>query len=193
MSNAQSKATEVPYAGAWQLASEEAVTLELRHEIEQFYYREARLQNRSAHRQWLETMVDPEVHYWLPVFEVRFVKDKRPAPTPNDPAVYNDSYEDLDFRIRRMETGMVWMEDPPTRIRHMITNIEAYEGVVAGCYEVYSNVHVYRNRRQREETNVYAGREDVLRRDGDGRLRIYRRKLSLDQRVVLDKNLNFFM
>lgn len=187
----QSKVTD--YVQSWLLSSDEQVTLEVQNEVEQFYFREARLQNKADHRQWLETMVDREVYYWLPVWEVRFRKDPRPGPSLKDPAIYNDTFEDLDIRIRRMETGMVWMEDPPARIRHMVTNIEAYHGALPGYYEVYSNVHVYRNRRQRDETNMYAGREDLLRRGEDGKLRLLRRKLDIDQRVVLDKNLNFFM
>lgn len=177
----------------WELSGEQPVSLEEQREIEQFYYREARLQNRGDHRQWLDDLVDKEIHYWLPVYEVRYRQDNRGGPTIGDPAIYNDNWADLDFRIRRMETGMVWMEDPPTRIRHVITNIETYQGATPGSYEVYSNVHVYRNRRQREESTMSAGREDLLRRDGDGKLRLLRRKLDIDQRVVLDKNLNFFM
>ena len=181
------------YVQSWLLGSDKPVSLEVHNEIERFYFREARLQNRADHRQWLDTMVDRDVHYWLPVWEVRFRKDPRPGPSLKDPAIYNDTFDDLDTRIRRMETGLVWMEDPPARIRHMVTNIEPYEGAFPGYYEVYSNVHVYRNRRQRDETNMYAGREDLLRRDSDGKLRLLRRKLDIDQRVVLDKNLNFFM
>ncbi len=169
------------------------VSAQVEREIQHFYYWEARLQHLGEHRAWLETLVDREVHYWMPVFEVRFRKDRRPGPTPDDPAIYNDGYDDLDHRIRRLESGMVWMEDPPTRIRFFVTNIEAFEADSPNCYQVFSNVHVYRNRRQREETITVGGREDVLRRAADGQLRIYRRKIVLDQRVVLDKNLNFFM
>ncbi len=194
MSNAPSERQEVmDHLQNWELTSDQPVPLEEQHEIEQFYFREARLQNRGDHRQWLENLVDKDIYYWLPVYEVRYRQDSRSAPTVSDPAIYNDTWADLDFRVRRMETGMVWMEDPPTRIRHVITNIETYQGDTPDSYEVYSNVHVYRNRRQRDESTIYAGREDLLRRDSDGKLRLLRRKLDIDQRVVLDKNLNFFM
>lgn len=169
------------------------VDLALHHEVSQFYFREARLQNGRQPRQWLESMVDPDVHYWLPILEDRFAKDQRPAPTPDEPAVYNDSYQDLDNRIARLETGLVWMEDPPSRVRFLVSNIEAYHTADAGLIATYCNVHVYRSRRQREESNHYYGREDVLRRGADGRLRLLRRKITLDQRVVLDKNLYFFL
>ena len=169
------------------------VDLALHHEVSRLYFREARLLNNRQPRVWLETMVDPDVHYWLPILEDRFSKDQRPAPTPDEPAVYNDNYQDLDHRIARLETGLVWMEDPPSRLRYLVSNVEAYHTADAQLIATFCSVHVYRNRRQREETNHFYGREDVLRRGADGRLRLLRRKVVLDQRVVLDKNLYFFM
>lgn len=169
------------------------VDLNLYHEVSQFYFREARLLNNRQPRVWLETLVDQDVHYWLPVLEDRFAKDQRPAPTPDEPAVYNDNYQDLDHRIARLETGLVWMEDPPSRLRYLVSNIEAYHTADAQLIGTFCSVHVYRNRRQREETNHFYGREDVLRRGADGQLRLLRRKITLDQRVVLDKNLYFFL
>lgn len=169
------------------------VDLAVHHEIEQFYFREARLHNQRRAREWLDAMVDPDIHYWLPIVEDRFSKDPRPAPTPLDPAVYNDNHTDLVNRIERLETGLVWMEDPPGRVRYLVSNVEAFHTDQPDVFGVYCNVHIYRNRRQRDETHHFYGREDVLRRDSAGALRIYRRKIVLDQRVVLDKNLYLFM
>ena len=47
-------------------------------------------------------------------------------------------------------------------------------------------------RRQNERAVHTGGREDRLRRDGDGFL-VARRKIVLDARVVDDKNLYFFV
>jgi 3-phenylpropionate/cinnamic acid dioxygenase small subunit len=127
------------------------------------------------------------------VVEDRFAKDQRPPPSPDEPAIYNATYKDLENRIARLETGLVWMEDPPSRLRYLVSNIEAYHTAQPELIAAFCNVHVYRNRRQREESNHFYGREDVLRRGADGRLRLLRRKIVLDQRVVLDKNLYFFL
>lgn len=169
------------------------VDLALHHEVERFYFREARLQNRRQSRAWLENLVDPDIFYWLPVLEDRYLKDSRPEPGPLDPAVYSDRYGDLQMRVERLETGMVWMEDPPARVRFLVSNIEAYHTQDPALLGVYCNVHVYRSRRQREEYHHFYGREDLLRRDAAGALRLYRRKILLDQRVVLDKNLYLFL
>lgn len=164
---------------------------ELLHEIEHFYYREARLFGNKHYREWLESMVDKGVHYWLPIFEERLRADRKPAPQ-FPPFVYDDIYTDLDERIKRLETNLVWMEDPPTRIRHLVTNIEAYCTQDADEFESYSNFLVCRNRREREETILVGGREDLLARRGSD-LRLLRRKIIISQRVVMDTNLYFFM
>jgi hypothetical protein len=52
----------------------------------------------------------------------------------HDPSFLFGSYSDpetketLARRIARVETGMVWAEDPPSRTRHMLSNIEVEPG-----------------------------------------------------------------
>lgn len=172
-------------------APAEPVSLELHHAIVSHYSAEARLLQRHQYREWLQTMVAEDIHLWMPVYELRMLRDRRPEPTPDDAAIYNDRYAELRQRVERLYTGQVWMEDPPSRIRYFVTNVEAFH---AGNdeYEVYSNVLVYRHRRQTEETMHSLGREDMLRRTGEG-FKVFRRKLLLDARVVKDKNLYFFV
>jgi 3-phenylpropionate/cinnamic acid dioxygenase small subunit len=50
---------------------------------------------------------------------------------------------------------------------------------------------IYRNRVETETDLLVGKREDTLRRTGDGWL-IARRKIILDQNVLLTKNLTFF-
>ena len=87
---------------------------------------------------------------------------------------------------------MAWAEDPPSRTRHIITNIEVDAAGSADQLRVYSNFVMYRNRSETDQDFYVGSREDVLRRDG-GQLRISSRKIILDQNVLLAKNLsNFF-
>jgi len=65
------------------------VGLELFHEVEQFYFREARLFSDQRYRDWLATMVDREVHYWLPIFQERYRADRKPPPQ-FPPLIYDD-------------------------------------------------------------------------------------------------------
>lgn len=167
------------------------VSLELHHQISQFYYREARTLQDRRYTDWLEQFIAEDIHYWMPICELRLAKDRRSEPTPDDAAIFNDNYDELKLRVGRLETGQVWMEDPPSRIRYMINNIEAFEGEKSDELRVYCNLSIYRHRRQTEETQHRIGREDTLRLTDNG-LRVVRRKLLIDARVTQDKNLYFF-
>ena len=86
---------------------------------------------------------------------------------------------------------MAWAEDPPSRTRHMISNIEVEEGNTTSELKVYSNYLVYRTRGETEQDFYIGRREDVLRRI-DGVWKIAHRKIILDQNVLLAKNVSIF-
>ena len=167
------------------------VSRELHHDIEHHLYSEVRLLQNGLYREWLAHCVAPDIHYWMPIYEQRLRRDKRAEPTPDDAAIYNDDYSNLTLRVERLYTGQVWMEDPPSRIRYVIANVEAYHADTDE-FDVFSNFIVYRHRRQNERAVHTGGREDRLRRAGDGFV-VARRKIILDARVVDDKNLYFFV
>ena len=49
------------------------------YDIERFCYREARLLDEERFREWYQEMVSPEVHYYLPVREMRYRDDPNPV------------------------------------------------------------------------------------------------------------------
>lgn len=169
----------------------EPVSMETHHAILSHYHAEARLLQNRQYREWLDLAIAEDIHYWMPVFEQRFARDRRPPPTPDDAAIYNDNHAELKQRVERMYTGQVWMEDPPSRIRYFVTNAEAFE-TGPDEFEVFSNVLVHRNRRQTETYVHTLGREDMMRKTARG-FEVFRRKIILDARVVQDKNLYFFV
>lgn len=166
------------------------VTPDVHYAVEAHYRAEVRLLQTGQYREWLHGMVAEDIHYWMPIYEQRFARDRRPDPTPDDAAIYNDDFGELKQRVERLYSGQVWMEDPPSKIRYFVSNVEAFEAG-NGELDVLSNILVYRNRRQTEVTVHTLGREDKLRRDGNG-FKVFRRKLILDARVTQDKNLYFF-
>ena len=97
----------------------------------------------------------------------------------------------LQARIARLDTGMAWAEDPPSRTRHLITNIEVEDGDTAAELRVFSNYLVYRTRAETEQDFYIGRREDVLR-NVDGTWKIARRTIILDQNVLLAKNVSIF-
>jgi len=106
-------------------------------------------------------------------------------------AILDENKQTLSARVARLDTGMAWAEDPPSRTRHLLTNIEIEQGDAESELEVYSNFIVYRSRSETEQDFYVGARRDVLRRV-DGAWKIARRKLILDQNVLLAKNVSIF-
>lgn len=167
------------------------VSIELHYAISQYSYTEARMLQNHQYKEWLEQCVADDIHFWMPVIERRYRKDKRPKPGPDDMAIYSDDYSEVKQRVDRMYTGTVWMEDPASSIKYLLTNIEAFHTEQDDLFKVYTNVAYLRHRQQIERTEHVGAREDVLRKVGDT-FQLARRKIILDARVTVDKNLYFF-
>lgn len=169
-------------------------------EVEQFLYREARLLDERKFDEWLELFTD-DLRYWMPARETRYAKNTR-ALVILDPeryreedttkdgqmALLDETKETLAMRIARLRTGHAWAEEPASRTRRFVSNIEVENGGAGADVTVYSNFILYRNRLETEQ-DFYVGRRiDTLRRVG-GSWKIASRKIVLDQNVLLAKNL----
>jgi 3-phenylpropionate/cinnamic acid dioxygenase small subunit len=106
-------------------------------------------------------------------------------------AILDEDKQSLTGRIARLDTGMAWAEDPPSRTRHLITNIELAPAAVASEVTVYSNFIAYRSRGETEQDFYVGARCDILRR-AEGEWKIAQRKVTLDQNVLLAKNVSIF-
>jgi 3-phenylpropionate/cinnamic acid dioxygenase small subunit len=168
------------------------VSVELHHEIERFLHKEARLLDREMQREWLDTMVDRDIRYQMVIREDRLRRDRSKA-VAKEIFPYDDDHEALELRVRQFETGLQTMLDPPPRMRRIVSNIEAFHGAREGDYLALSYGIVFRSRRLYEHEQAVFGREDVLRRSGDGGLRLLSRRIDMDERVVRNKNLLFFL
>jgi 3-phenylpropionate/cinnamic acid dioxygenase small subunit len=91
----------------------------------------------------------------------------------------------------RLDTGMAWAEDPPSRTRHLISNIEVIPDASGPEVTVHCNYIVYRSRGESEQDFYVGAREDRLRQVETG-WKIARRRLVLDQNVLSAKNLSTF-
>jgi 3-phenylpropionate/cinnamic acid dioxygenase small subunit len=92
-------------------------------------------------------------------------------------------------------TGIHWAEEPVSRITHIVSNVQLLEATPsvadAGEAAVKCRFLIYRNRVETETDILVGKREDRLRRAGES-WQIARRKIILDQNVLLTKNLTFF-
>ncbi|AFR47906.1 ring hydroxylating dioxygenase, beta subunit [Gordonia sp. KTR9] len=172
----------------------ESVSLEEQHAVEQFLFAEAELIDEWQWRTWFELFTD-DAHYRMPIRRNR-LRRQRKADEADDlngleVAHFDDDKASLEMRIEQLESGMHWAEDPPSRSRHLVTNVRVQRSDVDGEYFVRSNFFIYRNRLE-AEVDLWAGeRRDVLRLV-DGNLRIADRIILLDQNLILAKNLSVF-
>jgi 3-phenylpropionate/cinnamic acid dioxygenase small subunit len=168
----------------------------LKQEIEEFLYREADLLDERRYDDWLPLLAD-DIRYWMPMR--RNVKvddlDREFTREGRDISWFDEGKETLTRRVRQIQTGIHWAEEPVSRISHLLSNIQLLEVNPSIAEPSEASVRcrflVYRNRVETETDILVGKREDLLRR-GEGDWLIARRKILLDQNVLLSKNLTFF-
>jgi len=183
--------------GAAMNSDEQITRLLLKQEIEEFLYREADLLDERRYEEWL-TLVAEDVRYWMPMR--RNVKvgeaEREFTRAGQDINWFDEGKETLTRRVKQILTGMHWAEEPVSRISHMISNVRLLEVNPSPAEPAEVTVRcrflIYRNRVETETDILVGRREDQLRRNGAGWL-LARRKIILDQNVLLSKNLTFFI
>jgi 3-phenylpropionate/cinnamic acid dioxygenase small subunit len=168
----------------------------LKQEIEEFLYREADLLDERRYEDWL-ALIAEDVRYWMPMR--RNVKVGEPerefTRAGQDINWFDEGKETLTRRVKQILTGMHWAEEPVSRISHMVSNVRLIEVNRSAAKPEEVTVRcrflIYRNRVETETDILVGKREDLLRRV-DGQWQIARRKIVLDQNVLLTKNLTFF-
>lgn len=163
---------------------------DLTHRVAQFYYLEAEMLDDGRFADWLDTF-DDDLAYFAPLRTNRLRRQAALAIGRRGEAAYFDeTKESLAWRIRRYDSGMAWAEDPPSRTRHLVSNVvvrhTGEDELTARCAFL-----VYRNRLQ-TETDIYAGgRVDRIRVTEDG-FKVFDREILFDANVLQAKNLSTF-
>src|SRR5262245_43050296 len=160
----------------------------LRFEVEEFLFQEASLLDERRLEEWLALCTD-DIHYWMPLRRTTNVKDLANEFTkPGGMALFDDDKRTLALRIQRLAVGRAWAEDPPSRTRHMVSNVRVI-AVNGNEIDVALNFQLYRTRLNSEEDSWIGRREDRLRRE-NGALKLARRYIYLEQTVILSQNLS---
>lgn len=176
--------------------SPDTARLLVKQEIEDFLYREAELLDERRYEEWLDLFTE-DARYWMPMRRNVPANDLQREFTRQGADVnwFDEGKDTLRRRVKQILTGVHWAEQPPSRICHMISNVQVRTISTASPLpaevEVTSRFLIYRNRVETETDLLVGKREDLLRRV-DGHWRIARRKIVLDQSVLLAKNLTFF-
>ncbi len=163
------------------------VSLELHHRISQFLFHEASLLDDWKFRDWL-AQLDEEIRYTMRTTVNAQTRDRRKGVQPPTTWIFNDTKDQLERRIARLETGMAWAEEPPSRTRHLISNCQISETDIPNVFAVRVNYLLYRAQKERDETFYVGTRFDKVRRLEDDNWRLLERDIVLDQAVITSHN-----
>jgi 3-phenylpropionate/cinnamic acid dioxygenase small subunit len=169
-----------------------AVDLELQWRVERFFFFEAELLDERRYREWLGCFAD-DIHYWAPIRSSRPPRERAHELSASDElATFDEDRRSLDQRVRKLETGKAWAEEPPSRVRHCISNVRlrlADGGVESRC-----NFIVYQGRGEVSEYWFVGERHDTLRFAPEGALGLLvaRRKIVFDHTTLLAPSISIF-
>lgn len=157
-----------------------------------FLVHEAFLLDENRLEEWV-AVLDPDIRYIMPVRLTlsRAELDKTASP---DYHHFDDDYELLQIRVARAQQEWGFSESPPSRVRRFVTNLTVTRHEGDADLHVRSYLLVMRNRLA--DTNyemISAMRNDILRPTEDGKLRLLRREILIDQAVLGVVNLAIFL
>jgi 3-phenylpropionate/cinnamic acid dioxygenase small subunit len=153
-----------------------SLDIDLLKEVEQFVYREARLADEHEYDAWEALWADDAI-YWVP----SGADDIDPTTTMS---IIFDNRSRIGTRIKQLHTGKRHAQNPASRLRHLITNVELLDSDSEDI-EVGANFLVYESRER--GVTLWAGRTEWTLRRVDCELKIARKKVML---VNNDRALN---
>jgi phthalate 3,4-dioxygenase subunit beta len=159
------------------------------HDAHQFLVEEAALLDAADYQAWLGLLTD-DISYVMPV-RVTTARGAGFDSLP-DMAHFDEDLYSLRKRVQRLATDHAWTEDPPSRTRHLVSNVRTFR-LGGSELEVESGLLLFRSRGDTREADLLsAGRRDVLRMTGDG-YRLARREITVDESVLRTQNLAVFL
>ena len=167
------------------------VNHDLWHDVQQFLFHEAWLLDEHKFDEWLELFTD-DTFYWMPGRINQMTTDMADSISKyGELALFEETKQTLQMRVARLHTGMAWAEQPPSRTRHLVTNVLVEAGAKPDEYKVQLCFLIYRTQLE-HELDIWVGkRDDILRKVGNS-FKIASRTIILDQAVLEAKNLSVF-
>ena len=176
--------------------SQQLARLVLKQEVEEFLYHEAELLDERRFEDWLGLLTD-DIRYYMPMRRnVKFGElDREFTREGQDINWFDEGKDTLTRRVNQILTGIHWAEEPLSRICHIVSNVQVLDATPSASEpteaKIKSRFIVYRNRVETETDFLVGKREDTLRKVEAG-WKVAKRKIILDQNVLLAKNLTFF-
>jgi benzoate/toluate 1,2-dioxygenase subunit beta len=153
----------------------------LRERIEEFLFHEAKLIDEHRYDEWLALWTE-DCLYWVPCNS----DDADPA---RQAMIIYDNRARLDERVYRLTSGAAWAQQPRSRTRRLISNVEVRE--TDGGYAVESNCLIAELRRSRQD--LFAARVLHTLRPAGASFRIALKKVLLLNNDEAIDNLTFLV
>ena len=154
-----------------------------RHAVEAFVYREARLADENRYEEWLALWTDDAV-YWVPANGDDY------DPHHHLSIIY-DSRARLQDRVDRLKSGAAWAQEPKSRLRRLVSNIEIEPAQGEGDITVRSNL-ILGEHRQGLQTTYFAGQIHRLRPAANGLKMAYKKVMLINNNEPIH-NLTFLI
>jgi 3-phenylpropionate/cinnamic acid dioxygenase small subunit len=148
--------------------SSRRLDVDLLREAEQFIYHEARLADELLYEEWEALWTDDAV-YWVPANGDDIDPTKQMS-------VLFDNRSRIATRIKQLQTGKRHSQNPASRLRRLISNVELLESEDDGDIRAGANFLIYESRER--GVTLWAGRSEYkLRRAEDGLKMAYKKVL----------------
>ena len=151
-----------------------------------FLYEEARLADEARYAEWLALWMDDGV-YWVPA-----TTDAAATPDTHISHIY-DNRARIDTRIKLLQTGHRYSQEPASIMRRLISNVEVTAGeggeLVAESNFVLAELSI----QSRHEMHWWVGRTTHRLRRVDGELRMAAKKVVLVNAAEPLPNLSFLI
>jgi 3-phenylpropionate/cinnamic acid dioxygenase small subunit len=168
-----------------------AVSPELQLAVERWLFDEAELLDDKRYDEWLERVAE-DVIYLVPIRSNRPQRDRTALPAISSAHVEDDKHG-LRIRVKRLNTGLAWAEDPPSKTRHLIGNVRVDLSETPNELRVKSNFWISVARPHVQAAAFAGERHDVLRAvAGAHRFELLRRTVVLDQTILATNSLSLF-
>jgi 3-phenylpropionate/cinnamic acid dioxygenase small subunit len=169
----------------------------LKMDVEDFLYREAELLDQRKFQEWFQLIAEDIVYFMPMKRNVKFGMHAEREDTRAGEGIswFDEDRWTLGKRIDQILTGVHFAEEPLSRVCRLVTNVVILDATpslsTASEVTVKSRFLIYQNRGEHEQYTFVGKRKDILRRSG-GDWQIARREITLDQSVLLAKNLSIF-
>ena len=168
-----------------------AIGSEIYNQVLQHYYSEALLLDHMKMEEWGATLAE-DLRYSVPVKQTKPVRDSGSS-VVRSVMHMDENFRSIMGRIMRLAGNSAWAEDPPSRLRRFVSNVQVFETDVANEFSVINYLLITRNRFDDDFFDLIpCERRDILRKQGS-EFKLVQREALIDQALLGTPNLAIFL